>query len=189
MLGYFLCQIIKNASLPSFKITPDIGRTMEYIIEHLDEEIPIEELAQIALLSVSRFKQKFKDQMGTSPRNFINYNKIEEAKRKLQENGNVTQTAMELGFSSSNYFSSVFRKFTSTSPSEYLKQLSDDRNSLPEETVPEETQQKGPFLQPVPGVSAKLWPVSSRRLRAPYASPARNRIFWLLRRLPLETAC
>lgn len=140
MLGYFLCQIIKNASLPSFKITPDIGRTTEYIIEHIDEEISMEELAQVALLSVSRFKQKFKDQMGTSPRNFINYNKIEAAKHKLQENGNVTQTAMELGFSSSNYFSSVFRRFTSTSPTDYLKQLSDDRNSIPEVTVPEKTQ-------------------------------------------------
>lgn len=100
----------------------------------------MEELAQVALLSVSRFKQKFKDQMGTSPRNFINYNKIEAAKHKLQENGNVTQTAMELGFSSSNYFSSVFRRFTSTSPTDYLKQLSDDRNSIPEVTVPEKTQ-------------------------------------------------
>ena len=39
------------------------------------------------------------------------------------------------------------------------------------------------------GVSAKLWPVSSRRLRAPHAGPARDRIFWSLRRLPLETAC
>lgn len=140
MLGYFLCQIIKNASLPSFKITPDIGRAMEYIIEHIEEEITMEELAQVALLSVSRFKQKFKDQMGTSPRSFINFNKIEAAKRKLQENGNVTQTAMELGFSSSNYFSSVFRRFTSTAPTDYLKNLTGNNASLPEETAPDETE-------------------------------------------------
>lgn len=140
MLGYFLCQIIKNASLPSFRITPDISRATEYIIEHIGEEITMEELAQVALLSVSRFKQKFKAQMGSSPRNFINFHKIEAAKRKLQENRNVTQTAMELGFSSSNYFSSVFRRFTSASPTDYLKQLSDDSNSLPEEAAPEETE-------------------------------------------------
>ena len=47
---------------------------------------------------------------------------------------------MELEFSSSNYFSSVFRRFTSASPTDYLKQLSDDSNSLPEEAAPEETE-------------------------------------------------
>lgn len=133
MLGFFLCQVIKNASLPSFKITPDIGRATEYILEHIDEELPLEDVAEVALLSVSRFKQKFKDQLGTSPRNFINFHKIEVAKMKLQETGNVTQTAMELGFSSSNYFSSVFRRFTSMSPKDFIREAAGkkDRKKKP----------------------------------------------------------
>lgn len=32
----------------------------------------------------------------------------------------MTQVAMDLGFSSSNYFSSVFRRYTSYSPSQYM---------------------------------------------------------------------
>lgn len=131
MLGYFLCRIVKNASLPSVTIAPDISRAVEYITEHIEEKLSMEQLAQVSMLSVSRFKLKFKEQVGTSPRNFINFRKIEAAKRKLQENGNVTQTAMELNFSSSTYFSSVFRRSTSESPTAYLKSLS-PVNSDPE---------------------------------------------------------
>lgn len=63
-------------------------------------------------------------QLGTSPRNFINYHKVEQAKRMLQDGKTITQTAMELNFSSSNYFSTVFRRYTSLSPSEYVRRTS-----------------------------------------------------------------
>lgn len=120
LLGLFLLQAVERADLTSFRITPDIGRTMDYILEHIQDELPMEELAQVALLSVSRFKQKFKLEIGTSPRNFINFHKVEAAKRLLLEGRSVTDVAMELNFSSSNYFSSVFRRYTSFSPSQYL---------------------------------------------------------------------
>ena len=120
LLGFFLYWVVENAADVSFRITPDIGRATDYIMEHLQEELSMEELAQTALLSVSRFKQKFKLQLGISPRSFINLRKVELAKRLLREGHSVTQVAMDLGFSSSNYFSSVFRRYTSYSPSQYV---------------------------------------------------------------------
>ena len=120
-LVVLLCQILKDAQAPAFRITPDIGRATAYILEHLQEELTMEELAKVALLSVSRFKQKFKIQLGTNPRSFINYHKIEAAKKLLLDGQSVTDTAMELSFSSSNYFSAVFRRYTSLSPTEYVK--------------------------------------------------------------------
>lgn len=123
-LGDLLCQILKDSEGPAFRITPDIGRTTVYILEHIQDELEMEELAKVALLSVSRFKQKFKNQLGTSPRSFINYHKIEQAKKMLQDGQSVTDTAMELAFSSSNYFSAVFRRYTSLSPTEYIQRIS-----------------------------------------------------------------
>ena len=123
MVAFFLCRVVERSAQPSFRITPDIGRTMEYILEHLNEELSLEELSQIALLSVSRFKQKFKLQIGTSPRNFVNFHKVETAKKLLLDGKSVTDVAMELSFSSSNYFSSVFRRYTSYSPSQYLEAM------------------------------------------------------------------
>lgn len=129
MMGVLLCQILKDSEGPAFRITPDIGRTTDYILEHIEEELDMETLAKVALLSVSRFKQKFKNQLGTSPRSFINYHKIELAKKMLQEGQSVTDTAMELAFSSSNYFSAVFRRYTSVSPTEYLDRFSSKKDS------------------------------------------------------------
>lgn len=127
-LGALLCQTIRDSDQPGFRLTPDIGRTTEYILDHIEEELDMEELAGVALLSVSRFKQKFKSQMGTSPRSFINYHKVEMAKRMLQDGQSVTDTAMELSFSSSNYFSAVFRRYTSLSPTDYVNRIAQKRN-------------------------------------------------------------
>ena len=125
--------MVESAADVSFRITPDIGRATNYIMEHIQEELSMEELAQTALLSVSRFKQKFKLQLGISPRNFINLRKVEAAKRLLQEGHSVTQVAMDLGFSSSNYFSSVFRRYTSYSPSQYaLRAAQEEEPDSPE---------------------------------------------------------
>lgn len=123
LLGTLICMILESGDTPSFRITPDIGLATDYILQHIQEELSMDELARVSLLSVSRFKQKFKSEMGTSPRSFINFHKIEAAKRMLQEGQSVTDTAMELGFSSSNYFSAVFRRYTLISPTEYIEQI------------------------------------------------------------------
>lgn len=124
LLVFFLYSVITQASKLEFRLTPDIGRAVSYILEHLHEPIELDALAQVSLLSLPRFKQKFKLQMGTSPREFINFQKVEAAKARLREHCDITQIAMELGFSSSNYFSTVFRRFTDYSPTQYaaLKQ-------------------------------------------------------------------
>lgn len=123
LIGLLLCIILESADVSNFQVTPDIQRAKDYILQHIHEELYMDELANTALLSVSRFKQKFKEQIGTSPRSFINFHKIEAAKQMLQDGYSVTDTAMELSFSSSNYFSAVFRRYTSLSPTEYIKQL------------------------------------------------------------------
>jgi AraC-like DNA-binding protein len=77
-------------------------------------------LAEDAGLSLSRFKTKFKAQIGIAPHEFILRCKVEAAKKfLLEENRNVTNTAMELGFSSSQYFATVFKRFTQQTPLEF----------------------------------------------------------------------
>ena len=123
LLSYFLYHVVECAETTRFLITPDIGRTIDYIFQHLAEDLPMEELARVALLSESRFKQKFKAEVGTSPRDFVNFHKVEAAKNLLLEGHSVTDVAMELSFSSSNYFSSVFRRYTSFSPTQYPQSM------------------------------------------------------------------
>lgn len=101
-------------------VTPDIERATLYIREHIAEELTMEELAALCGLSVSQFKQKFKNQVGIAPRHYINYRKIQAAKKLLTDGIPVTEVAMALGFNSSSYFTVVFKRYNACSPSEYV---------------------------------------------------------------------
>jgi AraC-like DNA-binding protein len=98
----------------------DIARAVQYIESSPEEEFSLSELADKAGLSLSRFKVKFKLETGIAPREFILRTKVDEAKKALVDNrASVTETAMRLGFSSSQYFATVFKRFTQQSPRDY----------------------------------------------------------------------
>lgn len=121
-LSLLLYKLIEYQNQTAFKLTPDIGRSLDYILDHLTEEISFEHLADISHLSVSQFKQKFKTQIGFSPRQFINYEKIEYSKTLLLEGMSVTEVSSMLGFDNSSYFAVVFKRFSLCSPTEYVRQ-------------------------------------------------------------------
>ena len=100
--------------------SPDIATVLEHIQSNPEEEFSLSSLAEEAGLSLSRFKVKFKSEVGMAPREFILRIKIEEAKKALLDGqSSVTDTAMQLGFSSSQYFATVFKRFTQQSPKQY----------------------------------------------------------------------
>ncbi len=120
-LTVFLHKLLECNSLPQTKLSMDMESSVNYILTHLKEELPLEQLAKLCNLSTSQYKQKFKAQMGVSPRNFINFQKIEASKLLLEKGMDITDVAMELGFNTSSYFSVVFKRYNTYSPSEYIK--------------------------------------------------------------------
>ncbi|HYE68399.1 MAG TPA: AraC family transcriptional regulator [Anaerovoracaceae bacterium] len=120
-LIYFLSQLISYSKKQEKIITNDIQAAVDYILANIYENISLDYLAELSGLSLSRFKQKFCQQLGFTPREYINFQKVEASKLMLGKGKNVTDTAIELGFSTSNYFSSVFKRFTTLSPSDYLR--------------------------------------------------------------------
>lgn len=128
-LQLFLHLVLISSHKEQFRLTPDIGRTLDYILDHITSELSLEELSSLASLSCSQYKQKFKKQMGISPRRFINQQKIEHAKLLLQEGMSVTDIAMLLGFTTSGYFSTVFKKHTLSTPMEYVRSLKNTDNT------------------------------------------------------------
>lgn len=119
-INLFLYMLILASAKTKFQLTPDIGRSLNYIMDHLTWELSLDELAAKCLLSTSQYKQKFKKQVGISPRNFINQQKIELAKSMLLEGKSITDTAMSLGFNTSSYFATVFKRYTFYSPTDFL---------------------------------------------------------------------
>lgn len=120
-LALLLYKFIEYQKEKIVILTPEIKRTRDYILTHITEEFSLDELASISHLSTSQFKQKFKNEVGFSPRQFINYEKIEYSKKLLLEGKDVTQVASMLGFDNSSYFSVVFKRFTMCSPTQFLK--------------------------------------------------------------------
>lgn len=121
-LQLFLQIVIASAQKEQLhRLSPDIGRTLDYIMENITAELPLEELAALANLSCSQYKHKFQKQMSISPRRFINQQKIEYSKHLLLEGMSVTDVSMLLGFNTSSYFSTAFKKYTFHTPIEYIK--------------------------------------------------------------------
>lgn len=103
-------------------IDASIQRTLDYIDINYDRALPLAELADASGYSLSRFKAKFKEEVGITPTEFISMQKIEKAKLLLETTScSITELAFDLGFSSSNYFCSVFKKHTGISPYQYKK--------------------------------------------------------------------
>ena len=116
-----------NTGLPleQARIRTELMRFLFQILEEAGEEdksLPadIAKMAALVNLSESRFKQKFKQATGIPPAEFTVREKIRESQTLLKDPARtVTSIAMELGFSSSQHFSVLFRKYTGLSPIQY----------------------------------------------------------------------
>lgn len=95
---------------------------LQYVEDHITLPITLQELADASGYSLSRFKAKFKEEIGITPADYITLQKMDRAQMLLKTTEqSITDIAYELGFSSSNYFCSVFKKTLSYSPSSYRK--------------------------------------------------------------------
>ena len=116
-----LLRMKQCADQPPTGQTARISDAIEYICEHIHEPLPLEEIASVCRLSLSRFKVCFKAETGISPREYINQLKIRQAMQLLDEGRSVTEVSMALGFTTPNYFSVLFKKHCCLTPSEYLR--------------------------------------------------------------------
>ncbi|MDD7987195.1 AraC family transcriptional regulator [Lentisphaera marina] len=95
-----------------------------YINANLDTVITSSKLADLLELSEVHFRRKFQAASGISPIKYVNFKKLQEARRLLTETElNISQIAVELAFSSSQHFSHSFSKAFSLSPREYRKEV------------------------------------------------------------------
>jgi AraC-like DNA-binding protein len=107
-------------------MTPLIASLLRHIEANVHEALSVPVLAAQARLSVPRFKARFKSEVGIPPAEYVLRCKVDAAKRLLAKPGAaVTSVAFDLNFSSSQYFATVFRRYTGSSPSDLLGGKSD----------------------------------------------------------------
>jgi AraC-like DNA-binding protein len=94
------------------------NRICEYIESHLQENIALEVLAEIAQLSVHHFARAFRQSLGTPPHNYIVQRRVEHAQQLLRNTDlPLSEIAMDAGFTDQSHLARHFRTITGISPS------------------------------------------------------------------------
>jgi len=120
LLIRFLLDIAHSARATAPQgISPEILEIMQHVKKNVTKNFLLEELASRVGLSVSRFKARFKDEVGIPPADYVSRQKVNEAMDMLQKTGMpITHVATRLGYSSSQYFATAFRRYTGKTPSQ-----------------------------------------------------------------------
>jgi len=107
-----------------------IAAAVQYIQDHLDRHILIDELVEEACMSKSSFYRHFSDEFDMSPLEYITRERVDRARELL---GDRTRTVAEvshaLGFSSTSYFIDMFREHVGETPKQYQIRVSDEAAS------------------------------------------------------------
>ncbi|MDD6678406.1 MAG: response regulator [Firmicutes bacterium] len=109
-----------------------IERAKQYIAEHYMEDIGRTVIAQEVMLAPNYLSMLFHKETGQTIREYINLCRVEEAKKIMAfTNDSITDVAMQVGFDNISYFSTVFKKYTNSSPAEYRSTLRKEREKTP----------------------------------------------------------
>lgn len=100
-----------------------MNRVLEFIQEHLQEPLTLEYIAQEALLSKYHFHRIFKMITSENLNQFIQRLRIEKSANILycESKDSLTDIALNCGFSSSGYFSRVFKDHYGVSATEFRR--------------------------------------------------------------------
>lgn len=92
----------------------------DYIIEHFESPLTLEEVSEVVELSPQYFSKIFKERAGLSFIDYLTELRVEKAKDLMRnEKKSVKEVCFEVGYKDPNYFSRVFKKYTGVSPSDY----------------------------------------------------------------------
>lgn len=125
-----LCVIIQECNHNSSKINiapfcdyrSSITTVLEYIDLHYTENTTLENISRISLMSVRSFSNIFKQIIGKTFSEYVNYLKICHACILLNTGRySLTQISIECGFNDITYFGRVFKELTGISPTAYRK--------------------------------------------------------------------
>lgn len=99
-----------------------LKNVIKYIYDNYNKPLHINELSKIAGYSEYHFIRFFKSQTGKTCTNFINALRIEKSLDLLiNTNLSITEIAFNVGYDDVSYFIKVFKRLTSSTPSNYRK--------------------------------------------------------------------
>ncbi|UOR04075.1 AraC family transcriptional regulator [Hymenobacter aerilatus] len=95
---------------------------VQYIKQHLADKLTIDKLSNLACMSKATFFRVFRQELGITPVEYINQERLAEAKRLLRQPlTSVADVCYRVGFTSTAYFQRLFKQAEGLTPGAYRK--------------------------------------------------------------------
>ena len=111
----------KTAALPR-PFARTLARLEDYIRDHLDQDLSLTDLADVAELSPSHFLRSFKKATGQTPHRYLMERRLQQAQNSLAESDlPIAEIAYACGFASQSHMTDVFKATLNISPARYRR--------------------------------------------------------------------
>lgn len=104
----------------------NLDRCIEFMEDHIKEEITVEEVASQTGYSLYHFCRVFNLCMGVSVMDYIRRRRLSLAATELSKGRKVIDIALEYGFETSSGFTKAFRKGFGCSPTQFIEQRAEN---------------------------------------------------------------
>ena len=102
-----------------------VRKAMAYVHQNYHRPLSRHDLARYVAMSSDYLTYCFRQELGMTPIAYLNRYRVTQARLMLDRSDkNITEIALDVGFSDSGYFSRVFRKETGMSPDAYRRSRS-----------------------------------------------------------------
>ncbi|MBE7062920.1 MAG: AraC family transcriptional regulator [Ruminococcaceae bacterium] len=132
LVAQFTCLVMEierfsvGRTKPTDAAARQILEIVRFINQNYAEELTVESLAERAFLSRSHFCRQFKKVTGFSPLEYIHSMRLRCAENLLENTDlSITEIAIQSGFSGSNYFGDLFRRYRGVSPRQWRQAARD----------------------------------------------------------------
>jgi transcriptional regulator GlxA family with amidase domain len=107
------------------------GELADWMLRNLHGDLSIDALAQRARLSPRQFSRRFKAVFGTSPGDYVERLRLDEARRRLPGGGQTVESiAASVGYASDDAFRRAFERHFGVAPSAYRQQFSPRKQAV-----------------------------------------------------------
>ena len=107
---------------PNHAIDSRVAKVVEKIKQTAEDNLSVDDLASLVNLSVPRLVQIFKKQTGVPMRRYRLWHRLFVTAVKMGTGGNLTEAAMDAGFTDSAHFSHTFKAMFGMAPTTILLQ-------------------------------------------------------------------